>query len=176
MSELPRVTIHYRRPPDRKQVFDQAVVFEDASVIVTLAEAVDFDPAMRIDGEVALESGSSVVWFTFPGAWHDIGRFHRADGTFVGYYANVITPVDIDGRTWHTTDLYLDVWLSESGRLLLLDEEEFDEAIGSELIDFETAARVREEARRIMREAEAGTWPPRVVREWTLERALGRIG
>lgn len=170
MSDAPRVRIHYRRPPDREQIFDQAVVFEDAGVIVTLAEAIEFEPPMRIDGEVALETGSSVVWFTFPGSWHDVGRFHRADGTFTGFYANVLTPVDIDGRVWHTTDLYLDVWLSAQGEVLLLDEDEFDEAVGRELIDPATAERARAEAASLVASAHAGSWPPEVVREWTLAR------
>ncbi len=172
MSERPRVEIYYRRPPDREQVFDQEVVHEDGEVIVTLARSMTFDAPMRIDGEVALESGSSVVWFTFPGAWHDIGRFYKGDGTFAGYYANVLTPVEIEGRVWRTTDLYLDVWLSASGELQPLDEEEFEEAVARELIDRATATRAREEATRIIADAEAGSWPPPVVREWTLERAL----
>ena len=172
MSERPSVRIHYRRPPDREQIFDQVVVLERDDVIVTLAESMDFDPPMRIDGEVALEQGSSVVWFTFPGAWHDIGSFHRADGTFTGFYANVITPPEIDDRVWYTTDLYLDVWLTSDGAARLLDQDEFDEAVGRGLVDADTADRAREEATRLLEEARSGTWPPAVVKEWTLERAL----
>jgi hypothetical protein len=71
-----RVKIHYRRPPDREEVFDQLLVLERDDVTVTLVETMDFDLPMRISNEVALEQGSSVVWFTFPNAWHDIGRFH----------------------------------------------------------------------------------------------------
>ena len=110
MTERPRVRIHYRRPPDREQIFDQIVVLERDDVIVTLSETMEFDPPMRIESDIVLETGSSVVWFTYPGAWHDVGRFHLADGTFTGFYANVLTPPEIDGRVWHTTDLYLDVF------------------------------------------------------------------
>ena len=173
MSDRPRVRIHYRRPPDREQVFDQTVLCERDDVIVTLAESMDFDPPMRVDGEVALEQGSSVVWFTFPGAWHDIGSFHRADGTFTGFYANVITPPEMEGNVWRTTDLYLDVWLAADGTARLLDEDEFDEAVGRGLVDPETAAQARDEAARLLTEAESGSWPPPIVMEWTLERALG---
>ena len=112
MTERPRVRIHYRRPPDREQIFDQIVVLERDDVIVTLSETMEFDPPMRIESDIVLETGSSVVWFTCLGAWHDVGRFHLADGTFTGFYANVLTPPEIDGRVWHTTDLYLDVWVS----------------------------------------------------------------
>lgn len=170
MSGRDRVRIHYRRPPDRVQVFEQAVILARPDVVVTLAEAMSFDPPMRIDGQVALEAGSSVVWFTFPDVWHDIGRFHTADGTFTGLYANVLTPPAIEGPDWYTTDLFLDVWLPPGGEPVLLDEDEFDEAVGRELLDATTAARAREEAATILAGARDGTWPPAVVREWTLER------
>jgi len=173
----PLVRIHYRRPPNREQIFRQRLVLDLDDVKVTFAEGVDLGPPMRIDGRIALEPGSDVVWFTFPGAWHDIGRFHRADGMFTGCYANVITPPVIgdDGR-WDTTDLFLDVWLTPGGEPLLLDEDEFDHAVGREWIDAATAERARTEASRIMEDARAGLWPPPIVEEWTRERvlALGR--
>jgi predicted RNA-binding protein associated with RNAse of E/G family len=174
VTERPRVRIHYRRPQDREQIFDQTVVLERDDVIVTLSEAMEFDPPMRIDGEVALETGSSVVWFTFTGTWHDVGSFHLADGTFTGFYGNVLTPPRVDGRVWHTTDLYLDIWVSADGTARLLDEDEFDRAVGRGLVDRDTACRAREEADRLLSQARYGSWPPAVVREWTLERASFR--
>lgn len=68
MTERPHVRIHYRRPPDREQIFDQIVVLERDDVIVTLSETMEFDPPMRIESDIVLETGSSVVWFTYPGA------------------------------------------------------------------------------------------------------------
>lgn len=166
-----QVRIHYRRPPDREEIFHQRVVLERQEVIVTLAEAINLDIPMIIDGRVALEPGSAVVWFTFPGAWHDIGSFHREDGTFTGFYANVITPPKIEKHVWYTTDLYLDVWVTPNGTAKLLDEDEFEEAISHRLIDQPTADRAREEATRLLGEARRGVWPPPIVKEWTLEQA-----
>jgi uncharacterized protein len=171
---LPRtVHIHYLRPPDRFTVFVQELVHDDGRVKVTLARDVDFDPPLRIQGEVALERGAGAVWFTFPGAWHDIGLFHRADGTFTGTYANVITPcVFQPGGEWETTDLFLDVWIpAGGGEPILLDEEELAEAEQVGALAAGAAARAREEAARILEAARHGTWPPTVVGEWDLERA-----
>lgn len=177
MSPGPLVRINYRRPPDRLQVFEQWLVHDGDDVKVTLAEDMPFEPPMRIEGEVVLEHGSDVVWFTFPGAWHDVGRFHRADGTFTGFYANILTPPVMGDGVWDTTDLFLDVWMTPEGVAMLLDEDELDEALGRELVDAPTADRAREEATRLIRGAGDGSWPPASVREWTLERcrkALGR--
>lgn len=179
---LPRpVHIHYRRPPDREDVFHQTLVLDTDDVKVTLARDMAFDAPLRIGGEVVLETGSDVVWFTFPGAWHDIGRFHRADGTFTGIYANVLTPPTFHpGDVWRTTDLFLDVWMPASGgartpeggtRVLVLDEAQLAEAVREGWVAEETARRAREEAERLVAGAEAGRWPPAVTGEWTVERA-----
>jgi predicted RNA-binding protein associated with RNAse of E/G family len=167
-----RVRIHYWRLPNREQIFDQRVVLERDDVIVTLTDPMEIESPMLIAGEPVLEDGSRAVWFTFPGAWHDVGRFHRADGSFTGCYGNVLTPPRILGDAWYTTDLFLDVWQPSTGAVALLDEDELEEALARSHIDPLLARRAREEARQLLERAATGDWPPPVVREWTLERAL----
>ena len=176
MTFAPRVAIHYRRPPDRLRIYDQRVVHEDDDVIVTLSQPIEADVAMHHDGAIMLERNSLALWFTFPGVWHDIGRFHRADRTFTGLYANILTPPVIDGPIWHTTDLFLDVWQTPSVTTVLLDEDEFEDARTQGLMDPPTAERAWEEGQRILLEAARGEWPPSCVNEWTLERALEVLG
>jgi len=170
------VRIHYLRPPDRLQVFVQELVLDEPSVKVTLARSVQMKNPLRIDDEVVLEHGSDAVWFTFPGAWHDIGLFHRADGTFTGTYANILTPCVFhpDGQ-WDTTDLFLDLWIPASSGvdIRLLDEDELEWAVRNDWIDPATARRATEEANRLITEARVGSWPPQVVDEWPLSRARG---
>lgn len=177
MSSGDRVRIHYRRLPDRERVYDQRVVHERDDVIVTLSQPLELtEPMLSDEGQVMLEAGSLALWFTFLGQWHDIGLFHRADGTFTGLYANVLTPPEIAGDVWHTTDLFLDVWWPAGGEVVLLDEDELADALASRHIDAGLAGRAREEAGRLLRQARAGSWPPRVVSDWTLERALEATG
>jgi len=166
------VRILYLRPPDRREVFVQRLLLDTDEVKVTLAESVPFDPPIRIEGRVALEKGSDAVWFTFPGQWHDIGRFHRADDRFTGIYANILTPPLIRPEgIWETTDLFLDIWVNPRGRLTVLDEEQLREAEARGWVSHTDADRARQEVRRIEGEFRAGRWPPPVVDEWTLERA-----
>lgn len=176
---VPLVRIHYRRPPDRLEVFEQRLVHDAPDVKVTLAPAVARTRPIRIRDRVVLEDRSPVVWFTFPGLWHDVGRFHTADGGFTGLYANVVTPVAIEApadgdHRWDTTDLFLDLWVDERGALVL-DEDELEEALARGWMDEATAARARAEIGRLRTDAESGAWPPPVVREWTLERARAAL-
>jgi predicted RNA-binding protein associated with RNAse of E/G family len=154
------------------EVFTQRLLLDDSDVKVTFAEAVPFDPPIRIHGDVALEAGSDAIWFTFPDTWHDIGRFHLADGTFTGIYANILTPaVFLPDGVWETTDLYLDVWVTPEGELSVLDEDQLREALERGWVSEDQAARARTELEHIVSAAEQGRWPPPVVLEWTLERA-----
>jgi predicted RNA-binding protein associated with RNAse of E/G family len=124
-----------------------------------------------VGGVTVLEAESPVVWFTFPGRWHDIGRFHLPDGTFTGYYANILTPVRVEGDDWYTTDLFLDVFLTPTGDVHVLDADELAEAEARGSLEPRLARRARREAERLAAAAREGDWPPPLVTEWPLPRA-----
>lgn len=171
------VRIRYRRPPDRLDTFEQALVHDGGDHVVTYLPRAGVKKPVRVDGEAVLEAGAPIVWFTYRGdVWHDVGRFHRADGTFTGLYANVLTPVRMDGAEWETTDLFLDVWMGADGRVAILDLDEFDAAVDAGWVDADTAARALAEAERLAADGRAGVWPPAHVREWTLARARAAVG
>jgi predicted RNA-binding protein associated with RNAse of E/G family len=174
------VHIHYRRLPARVDTYVQLLLHDGDDVKVTFQPSTPIERPLRVDGRVILEPGSPVVWFTFPDAWHDIGRFHRRDGTFTGIYANVLTPPRLheagdDPAEWQTTDLFLDVWKGVAGEVRLLDEDEWAHARGEGVLPADWARRAREEAETLIAEEAAGRWPPHVVRSWTLERARERV-
>jgi predicted RNA-binding protein associated with RNAse of E/G family len=163
-------------------VFEQTLVHETDTVLVTYMAEAGVTRPVTVDRQVVLEARSPAVWFTFPGARHDIGRFHTPAGDFTGYYANILTPVDVrpgEGRApdqWRTTDLFLDLFLAPSGRVYTLDRNELREAVDRGWVDHRTAAATEQEAGRLARLARQGAWPPAVVAEWPLERARSAAG
>jgi predicted RNA-binding protein associated with RNAse of E/G family len=169
------VEIRYRRLPDRETVFRQALLEESGEHVVTFLEHAGLAAPVTVDGRVVLDRDAPVVWFTFPGRWYDAGRFHRRDGAFTGWYAHLLTPVEMTGHHWRTTDLCLDVWLGADGAVRLLDVEEFDHAVQAAWMDDATAARARREADALLDGARLGSWPPAVARDWDLERARARL-
>lgn len=180
-GSLPEVHIYYHRPPDRTEIFVQRLIQDDPWVKISYAEGIELANPLSIDGRVVLEAGSDVVWFTLPGEWHDIGRFHKRDGTLTGIYANILSPCVFEpGGDWHTTDLFLDLWLPARGgggipggtlSPRLLDLDELVEAEGNGWLSPATGEKARREAERLLSRARAGTWPPPTVHEWTRERA-----
>lgn len=168
---MTNVTIHYRRPPAREDLFIQRLVARSSEVVITYMDRTPLPRPVRAGEEVILEPGAPAVWFTFPGLWYDIGRFHLADGTFTGFYTNILTPVEFsDPLTWATTDLFLDHWLAADGSSILLDQDEFEHAVREGWIDSELARTARAEASRIEDAVGNGEWPPPIVSEWPLER------
>ena len=168
------VEIHYLRPPDRTSVYRNELVHASAAVTVTIVRATQLPRALTVDGEVVLENGAPAVWFTFPDADHDIGRFYTRAGVFTGLYANILTPVEfVSPLEWRTTDLFLDVWVGAAdARARILDEDELAHALARGWIAADTAHRARQTAARLVEEHRNGTWPPPVVYEWPLERIL----
>lgn len=170
--------IHYVRPPDREQLLVQRLVYEDAQVVISLLESAAIARPIAIAGELVVEPGAPLLWFTFPGEWFDVGRFHRLDGRCTGLYADIVEPVQRLGpHEWRAVDLFLDLWLdARGGAPLLLDEDELEEALERGWIGAATAAAARREAERLLALAAQGAWPPPIVREWTLERARRELG
>ena len=168
MSEL----IHYEyiRPGKRVMRFEQWLVEDRPDVKILLLERHE-GPGLQVGPTTILERGAPAVWFVFPGAWFDVGRFHRADGTFTGWYANICTPVQMDGDVWSSTDLFLDYWMPAAGGGQWLDEHEFIMAIREGLVDHQQGARAANVRREIDRLREAGEWPPEVARDFTLTQA-----
>jgi predicted RNA-binding protein associated with RNAse of E/G family len=157
-------------------VYAQLLIHEAPDHLVTYVPSTQIQIPVQAGDVVALEPGSPAIWFTYPGRWYDIGRFHLADGTFTGFYANILTPVRVEGDQWHTTDLYLDVFVGTDGRVMLLDQEELDEAEEAGWVDRQSAERAREQASQLIAATQAGLWPPQDVREWSLERAAALTG
>ncbi len=168
------VEIGYRRLLRPAETYRQLVLESGPRGIVTLQSRTPIDAPLSVAGATILEPGSPAIWFTFPGAWHDTGLFHLADGTPTGLYANILTPVEfVSGHGWETTDLCLDIWVPRHGPARLLDAAELAEAEEAGVVAARLAGRARQEAAALMEALSAGEWPPPLVREWSLARVRG---
>ena len=165
--------IYYRRIGKPQEDYRLIVLDSRPDVVITFQPRTPIAAPIVVDDLTILEPRSPVIWFTFPGKWHDIGLFFRTNGAFTGTYANVLTPVDfIDARTWATTDLCLDVWVPRWGPVRTLDEDELEEAEEAGRIDGALAERARSEARSLVHAHRANAWPPPEIGEWSLARGL----
>jgi predicted RNA-binding protein associated with RNAse of E/G family len=172
---MPRIIQYsYTRPGKDTAVYDHWLVVDRPDLKVLLMEAYAGDPLV-IDGKVVAEPGAALLWFVFPGVWHDIGRFHLADDTFTGWYTNLCTPVEIQENTWASTDLFLDLWMTPDGYQSWLDEDELADAVRAELLDDSTQSQIAGERSRIQTQLDLGAWPPPIAVELDLQIARGLL-
>lgn len=96
--------------------------------------AQEITPSRRHEyrGEEVIGPGYRAIWFLFNGLSYDIGRFYRPDGTWTGFYVDILEPVRWERGDPATlqpiTDLFLDIWIAPDRSFEILDEDEFDAA------------------------------------------------
>jgi predicted RNA-binding protein associated with RNAse of E/G family len=165
---MPEIEIYYRRPPDQLDVFVQDLVVDEADHKITLHDPSSLTTVLAVGDQIIHEPGAPIVWYVFPDTWYDIGRFHLRDGTFTGYYINLIAPPELGKRSWTIYDLCLDVWIDANGGFTVLDQDEFDEAVDRHWIDAATAERARRELDSVLQKIAAGRFPPALVQSYSL--------
>ena len=157
----------YKRLPNRVNHFQQELLYEDASLIVTSQKIKPSNP-IAIDGETVLDNGFTAVWFVFANLWHDIGKIYNLENVFTGYYCDIITPMHRAESHFEITDLFLDLWVTPDGGYQIQDNDEFEEAIANEWIPPDLAGKARNALQNLISEVESGAFPPKIVADWKL--------
>jgi len=159
------IELEYRRPGKPSTVYREWLVLDRPDAKVLLLDPYEGRP-VEVGGGVIQDPGAPIVWFVFPECWYDIGRFHRADGTFTGWYTNLCRPHDFTGDRWTGYDLFLDLWQPASGEApSWLDEDELADAVRERLIDAPTRKRILNERRLIEFQLRGDAWPPPIARD-----------
>lgn len=172
---MERVTLTYKRLPDRVDRFQQDLLHIDDSVIVT-TQRVRPSAAIVQKDKTVLDANFAVVWFIFTGAWFDVGRVYNLENAWTGYYCDIIKPVvrdvDTSGRLvcFEITDLFLDLWVNPDGSYAVQDADEFSVAVRGGAIDAGLAKQAEAALQELIAEVEAGDFTPRV------EAVMNRAG
>ncbi len=173
-GDLPTMTrlieLEYRRPGKQTTIYQEWLVLDRPDVKVLLLEPYE-GKTVSVDGAVIQAAGAPIVWFVFPERWHDIGRFHRLDASFTGWYTNLCRPPDVLGDRWIGHDLFLDLWQPVDGVPRWLDEDELEAAVAEGLIDAPTERRLGNERALIDLQLRDGAWPPPIAKHISLAHA-----
>jgi predicted RNA-binding protein associated with RNAse of E/G family len=159
------------RLPDRRTTFHSTLRQVDERLIV-LSHQITPSKPFTYRGDEVIGSDYQAVWFLFKDEPYDIGRFYRPDGTWTGYYVDILDPVCWRGPDASTlqplVDLFLDLWIAPDLSYSVLDEDELAEALFQGAISSERADNARAVLAGLIAEVEAGTFPPQAVREFEL--------
>lgn len=127
MTELrPTITIHKLNLAGAETfAYSGEVVSRTATSVVVEARFSRFD---RLDlGYAMFERGDRFVEYFYADRWYNIFEVHAAgDDRLRGWYCNVTRPADITDNAISAVDLALDAFIYPDGRMLVLDEDEFE--------------------------------------------------
>ena len=160
----------YRRPPGTPLTFPGLLMNITANSL-TIQSQLTVSKPRRVAGQVIADTGYWSIWFVFRDKWFDVGKFYDRSKTWLGYYCDIIKPVKRlmhGSRTTILTDLFLDVWITPTGEVYVLDEDELEDAVKQDLISESLAARAQKQAQLLVRNIRRNNFPPSHVKESTL--------
>lgn len=168
---MKQIELIYKRLPNRVSFFQQELIYEDETAIVTRQQVKPSSPLV-IDGITVLDDNYTAHWFIFPGKWYDMGTMYNTQNKCTGYYCDIIIPmkrtISKDKQflfTVEITDLCLDLWICPDGSYHILDEDEFELAVQNGWMDSTLAQRARQELDNLIQSVKAGKFPPVIVKE-----------
>jgi predicted RNA-binding protein associated with RNAse of E/G family len=165
------LTLDYVRPPNRRVSIKLQLLEANSDTIVVAHE---YSPSKPVTycGEIVLDVGYWGIWFLFKNRSFDVGRVYRPDRTWMGYYVDILEPVRWKASDPSTlepiTDLFLDLWIAPDGKYMVLDEDEFEEAVNLGDLTSKQADRARSALQELVIATERGEFPPAVVRGFSL--------
>ncbi len=101
----------------------------------------------------------TVSKFHFYQEYFSIVRYGDTEDELLGYYCDVVTPLQKNGDEYFLTDLILDLWISPAFDFQELDRDEFEEAIEVGLLSPELQQKALETLERLKREIAGGRFP-----------------
>lgn len=157
------------RPGRRTSTFESKLLHADSERIV-LTHVIHPSKPYTFEAREVVGDGYRAIWFLVKDRPYDIGRFYRPDGTWTGYYVDILDPVrweESDPATLRPlVDLFLDLWIEPDGRFAVLDEDEFAEAVTDGVLSPSQASCARAALDHLVRLTQHGGFPPGYVREF----------
>jgi predicted RNA-binding protein associated with RNAse of E/G family len=161
---LPRaVTIVYRRLPNDVRQF-RGTLRKATPTSLMIESSIAVTSPRRVLGKVVADSGFLAIWFIYRHKWYDVGKFYDRARNWIGYYCDIIRPLNrllkTPARTVMITDLFLDLWITPGGRTMVLDEEEFENGLKRGYMSNALAGQARKEMDSLIHMVRAGRFPP----------------
>lgn len=177
MSRLPEnlakgeVSFEYLRPPNKCRTFKASLLEATEDRIVLSHQVFPSKGPLVVGDEEVIGWGYGSVWFLYKNQPFDVARFYRPDGTWTGYYVDVLEPVlwtDADPRSIQAiVDLFLDLWIAPDGSHQVLDVDEFEEAVEKGWITDEQAGRAKLALHHLVEQTVKGRFPPREIKNFS---------
>lgn len=107
----------------------------------------------------------SVNKYLFYEQFFSIMEILATTGNLLGYYVDLSTPLKKRDGEYYLDDLILDLWIYPDQTYLVLDEDEWQQAVQGELISEEIQRTVHKTLQRLLKEIHSGIFPRRYIQD-----------
>jgi uncharacterized protein len=158
------IEIHLHRINNPTRIFSESLASDNGQLIMTKT-ILDETLSQRITGrfvEVGLLSSDQVITavhkYMFYGEYFAITELRGGGQAFLGYYCDIVAPLEKRDGAVHLLDLFLDLWIAPDGNFLELDWDEYQQALTDGHIEPELDARCRQTFLGLRQQAERRTF------------------
>jgi protein associated with RNAse G/E len=124
MSRM-KIKVQKKNPAGEITYQYEGVLLKRDENSITLEALFDRDDMPFMD--IVLKKGDRFVEHYYTDHWYNIfAVYDRDSGKLKGWYCNIGEPAIIEDSMVSYVDLALDLWVSESGKQTVLDEDEFE--------------------------------------------------
>lgn len=178
-SHLPRpIEIVYRRLPNDVREFP-GILRKATRTSLMIESPIPATSPRRVLDTVIAESGFLAIWFIYAHRWYDVGKFYDGARNWIGYYCDIIRPLNrllkTPGKTATITDLFLDLWITQERRCVVLDEDELENALKRRYLPKTLADQARKQVDSLIQRVHAGRFPPPTIQRVDPLRAESKM-
>jgi hypothetical protein len=158
-----QVTIHYYRPGKDTHRYVEQRIDANATRLKTISRLTPGFSRGWCE-ETWWKSGfippgmlvAAVVKYFFFQEWFSVMQLLGTDDQHLGFYVDIITPMQQAGDEYVITDIFLDLWIAPDGTVLELDREEFEQAYREGLVTSQQLVKANAMIEELKREISSG--------------------
>lgn len=128
--------------------------------------------------EPSIVAEPNYIWFRFWLAEDEqiVERYFAPDGQPIGSYMPITMDLEKRGRAFQTIGLILGLWIAADGRVTVLNEDDFDEAVANGQVNPVESERAEMRIRALTSAISQKRFPPALVRNFTITLGSGANG
>ncbi len=168
-EEFVQVTIHLSRLGKPERSYQEGLVEDNGIYVKTFSivpEAIGLRLSEKFHNQGWLLQDQlihSVAKYLFYHEFFSIVEYQDRLGNVLGYYCDIVTPLQRNGEEYFLTDLILDLWIFPDFRVMELDRDEFETAVSNGLFPVSLERDALATFNRLKVEIEKGVFPKSYV-------------
>ena len=178
-SPIKIVTLNYHRLPIKLSRFPTIVLYESEQEVVLCNILYPSQPLIA-EKTIILDKNFIGIWYCPYKNWHDIAAIYDEQKNFKGYYCDICSPVKKNTDGYEITDLFLDLWIFPDGKYIILDQDEFDNAVLQRWMNKNQIIKARSELHNLRKKVSTKKYPTTKIKKLTqlptnIEEVINRL-